>query len=67
MRSGFSPSLVRKLIQRDRMLPAMWRIRIATLLASGSIVDVQLLVGQLRDRFVGELLDLLQLVDGGGE
>ena len=29
--------------------------------------DVQLLVGQLRDRLVGELLDLLQLVDGDVE
>ena len=37
-RSGFSPSVVRKSIQRDRMLPAMWRIRTATLLASGSSV-----------------------------
>src|SRR5687767_12970345 len=39
MRSGFSPSVVRKFTQRDRMLPAMWRISTATLLASGSSVS----------------------------
>ena len=38
MRSGFSPSLVRKSVQRERMLPAMCRISTATLFASGSIV-----------------------------
>src|SRR5688500_8856041 len=38
MRLGFSPSLVRKFTQRDRMLPAMCRIRTATLFASESSV-----------------------------
>ena len=38
LRSGFSPSAVRKSVQRDRMLPATCFMMSAMLLASASIV-----------------------------
>ncbi len=37
-RSGFSPSLVKKSVKRDRMFPARCLTKVATELASGSSV-----------------------------
>ena len=56
LRFGFSPSVVRKSVQRERMLPAMCFTMIAIELASGSSDGEELLIGDLLHGALGKLL-----------
>ena len=63
LRSGFSPSVVRKSVKRERMLPARCFTMMATLLDSGLGLGKKLLVAELRHGVVGQALVAAQATE----